>query len=332
MTFSIRLYDTISFSMIFLPCSIVLLVILYYYYCLSGKWLVSKDKVTAPEVSGGWPIFGHLSLLKGPTPSHKTLGKLADKYGPIFSIRLGSHRGLVISSSEMAKQCFTTNDLAMASRPDLIAAKHLGYNNAMFGFTPYGPFWREIRKISTVELLSNHRLDKLKHVRVSEVASFLKDLHKQCTGESSHVTVEMKQWLWDLTLNVVLRMVASKRYSSSATINNHDEKELNLVKSAITEFFRLVGLFVPGDAVPWLGWLDLGGYEKAMKKASRDLDGILSKWLNEHKLKSGVGDRNERDFMDVMLSELDGSTFAGHENDTIIKATIMVRACLLYLT
>ena len=321
-------------------CAIVVLIISYF---SSRKWLVPKGKVTAPEAFGGWPIFGHLGLLKGPQPAHKTLGAMADRCGPVFAIRIGSHRGLVVSSSEMAKECFTTNDLALASRPDMLAAKYFGYGNAMFGLAPYGPFWREIRKIATLEFLSNRRLEMLKHVRVSEVAAFLKELHKHWATKrsscsmnhdpnSGRVLVEMKQRISDMALNVILRMVAGKRYSCSDDDDDQDRdvKEARLIKRTIKEFFKLIGLFVPGDAVPWLGWLDLGGYEKAMKKAANELDGILGQWLEEHKRKrddlavNSTEGKKELDFMDVMLSALHGSDYAGHDADTINKATVSV--------
>ena len=91
---------------------------------------------------------------------------MADKYGPLFTIKLGLHLALMLTSWEMAKE-FTTNDLAVSSWPKLVAKIHLCYNYAMFGFAPYGPYWRELYKITTLELLSNSQLKKLSNVRVS---------------------------------------------------------------------------------------------------------------------------------------------------------------------
>ena len=325
-------------------------VTLLIWYCLSRKWgSVGKAKLgkLAPEAAGGWPIFGHLPLLKGPMPSHHILGAMADQYGPIFTIRLGWHQGLVVSSSEMAKECFTINDLGLASRPKLIIGKHMGYNYALFANAPHGPYWREIRKIATVELLSSRRLELLKHIRVSEVTTFLKELHKHWNTITERtkddiVLVEMKQWFGDLNLNVILRMIAGKRYS---TANNYDvsgcddhENEGQQVQKAIKEFLDLFGTFVPGDVIPYLRWLDLGGYEKAMKKTAKELDGFLSEWLDEHKRKKGRADvveddenRNEKDFMDVMLSLLEGSNLAGYDPDTVNKATSLVCVLIMFI-
>jgi len=137
---------------------------------LFSHYLLKRSRVglakTVPIAPGAWPVIGHLPLLGGTQPPHLTLGAMAEKYGSLFTIKLGLHPALVVSSWDMAKECFTTNDLALSSRPNLVAAKHMGYNYAMVGFTPHGPYWRELRKIITLELLSTRRLDQLAYIRV----------------------------------------------------------------------------------------------------------------------------------------------------------------------
>ena len=84
----------------------------------------SKNKVL-PEASGAWPLIGHLHQLGGSKPAHIALGNMAEKYGPIFTIWLGVHRTIVVSSWEIAKECFTTNDKAFANRPKGLAPEIL---------------------------------------------------------------------------------------------------------------------------------------------------------------------------------------------------------------
>ena len=80
------------------------------------------------------------------------------------------------------------------------------------------------------------------------------------------------------------------------------------------------------DAIPFLGWLDLSGHEKAMKKTAKELDGILGEWLEEHKRKRASSEnKGEEDFMDIMLRVLDGAELEGYDADTINKATCLVR-------
>ncbi|KAL6126311.1 hypothetical protein ACLB2K_074362 [Fragaria x ananassa] len=284
-----------------------------------------------PKAAGAWPIFGHLPLLGGPQPPHMTLGNMADKYGPLFTIKLGVHRALVVSSWDVAKECLTTNDKAFADRPKALGPEIMGYN-AMFGFSPYGPYWRQVRKLTTLHILSNHKLKLLEHVRASEVkmsTRLIFDMWEQNKGVSNKVLVEMKRWFGDLTLNVMFRMVVGKRFSVANSAQENVENEI--FRKALGEFLRLGGEFIISDAVPYLRWLDLGGYEKAMKKTAKELDGALQKWLEEHKQKRSTNSLHdvdgENDFMDMMLTVLDDDSreeFAGSITpDTINKATCL---------
>ncbi|GAB2291352.1 hypothetical protein Dimus_025610 [Dionaea muscipula] len=277
-----------------------------------------------PQAKGSWPIIGHLHMLRSSKdPLHVTLAKMADAYGPIFTIRLGVHRTVVISNPELAKQCFTKNDLAVASRPKGIACELLCYNYAMFGVAPYGPYWRETRKISTAELLSGHRLDLLKHVRTSEVELATKELYRLWvegrSEDGSGATVELKQWFNDLTLNIIGRMVAGKRlYGSGAAT-----EEARRCQKAWAGMFHLLGTLVVADFIPLLRWLDLGGHQKRLKEGAKELDSILQGWLDEHRQKI-TKDEND-DFIDVLLSILANSkNLGGYEPDVVNKSTVMV--------
>ncbi|XVF36193.1 hypothetical protein REPUB_Repub19eG0037100 [Reevesia pubescens] len=322
-----------EFLLPYLSNSVIWLVALLFfsYYLILLRSKIDKSKNYVPQAKGAWPIIGHLPLLRGPKLPHITLGDLADKYGPIYGIKLGVHPALVVSSWEMAKEIFTNHDVAVASRPYMTATKHLGFDYAMFGFGPYGPYWREMRKIVNLELLSNHRLELLKHVRVSEVETSLKELYKLWIDKkdsSNHALVEMNQWFGDLSLNVVFRMVAGKRYFGRGDAKGR-EKEARHCQEVIRKFFHLLGVFVLKDAVPFLGFLDFGGQEKAMKETAKELDSIASEWLKEHKQKRALGeDKDQQDFMDVLLSLLEAETtnlnLSGrYDADTINKTTCL---------
>ncbi|XP_022766492.1 cytochrome P450 CYP82D47-like isoform X2 [Durio zibethinus] len=297
--------------------------LLFFYLVRCSR--VTESKKMAPQAAGAWPIIGHLRLLGGPQLPHITLGALAEKYGPVYSIWIGIHPGLVVSNWEIAKEIFTNYDVAVTNRPGTIAAEHLGFNYAMAGVAPYGSYWREMRKIINTALLSNRRLEILKHVRVSEAEVSIKELYKTWSEEnngSGHVLVEMKQWFGDLTLNVILRMVAGKRYFGSGA--KGEDKKARRCQKAMREWFHLLGVFALKDAVPSLGFLDLGGHEKAMKETAKELDSIASEWLEEHKQKRASGEAKEQDFMDVLLSLLDGTNLATEFGvDTINKANCL---------
>ncbi|KAJ4955620.1 hypothetical protein NE237_012403 [Protea cynaroides] len=305
----------------------IALILLYSRWRVKGNRHQSKGRV-APEPSGAWPILGHLHLLNGQVTVHRTFGAMADKYGPAFMLQLGVKRTLVVSSWEMIKDCFTTNDRAFATRPLSAFGKHLGYDYAVMGLAPYGPYWREIRKIATIELLSKTRLEMLKHVRINEVDLGIKELYSLWSEnhKGTHlVKVDMTQWFGHLTLNIITKILAGKRYYSNVDARFEDEGQR--FRKAISELIHLFGVFIPSDALPYLKWLDLGGYLGAMKCVAKELDSLITNWLEEHRSKAQSGNmEGEVDFIDVMLSIIqvhDKDLKYSHDSDTIIKATIL---------
>ncbi|KAF2324456.1 hypothetical protein GH714_014411 [Hevea brasiliensis] len=167
----------------------------------------------------------------------------------------------------------------------------LGYNYQMFGTSPYGEYWRQIRKLVTLEVLSNHRLEKLKHVRKAEVKVAIEGLYQQWIknkNDSDKLLVEMKRWFFEVNQNVVFKIVVGKRF---VECNKGDEgrDSDDDWRSALRDFFKLMGKFVVSDAFPFLRWLDFGGDEKEMKKTAKELDNIIGGWLHEHKQKRASG-------------------------------------------
>jgi hypothetical protein len=320
---SIHKYHTSSATFM----AAILAFFLFFFFLL---WILRRAKTTGrkptlpPEASGAWPLIGHLHQLGGAKPDHITLGNMADKYGSIFTIRLGVHRAVIVSSWEIAKECFTTNDKAFADRPKAIASELMGYNYAMFGLGPYGPYWREVRKIITLEVLSNHRLEMLKHIQESEVNTSVKEIYDLWV-KNNNVLVDMKRWFGSITLNIVFRMGVGKRFDGSATSKDENE-ENEQCRKAFRNFFELSGTFVAADTLPYLRWLDLGGHERAMKQTAKELDHVVEGWLEEHKRRKVSGEAKvKQDFMDVLLSIVaENKEISDFDADTITKATCLV--------
>ena len=138
-----------------LPCMVFLV--------LSTKFLLHKRKQGKinhlPPSPFALPIIGHLYLLK--QPIHRTLHSLSKKYGPIFSIKLGSRLAVVISSPSAVEECFTKNDIVLANHPFFLSGKYLNYNNTTMGSVEHGEHWRNLRRISALEIFSPPRLTSL---------------------------------------------------------------------------------------------------------------------------------------------------------------------------
>ncbi|GJV90454.1 cytochrome P450 CYP82D47-like protein [Tanacetum coccineum] len=161
-----------------LATSFTVLIVGFILRIINKKWVNSgKNRKPPPQAKGAWPIIGHLHLLGASQIHHKVLGDMAEEHGPIFTIKLGSHQVLVASNVELARDCLTTNDKAFASRPKAQAFELMGYNYAVLGFTPYGDYWRQIRKVIVLEMLSQRRVEMLGNIRVSELRASVRSLY-----------------------------------------------------------------------------------------------------------------------------------------------------------
>ncbi|KAL8477003.1 hypothetical protein ACS0TY_029343 [Phlomoides rotata] len=257
------------------------------------------------------PLLGHLHLLK--FPLHRTCHSLSLKLGPIFSLRLGTRLTVVVSSPAIVEECFTKNDIVLANRPRFIAAKYIGYNYASLAAAPYGDYWRELRRLTTVEVFSNARLNSFQFIRHDEVKLMLKKLCRNSDQNSGRV--ELRPLLSELTFNNIMRMVCGKRYFG--VDKDNDDEESKEIREVIKEAITYGGVSNPVDFFPVLRWIDYKDVEKNLSRITRRMDGFLQ----------GLIDSNRRN--------KDGSTMIHHllslqesepeyYTDVVIKSIIMV--------
>ncbi|KAL4566313.1 hypothetical protein LXL04_030427 [Taraxacum kok-saghyz] len=312
-------------SFVTLAASIICFLLFCHTWLKSGVHRSKNPPV--PEASGSLPIIGHLHLLASSDQApHKLFGSMADKFGPIFTIKLGVYRALVVNNADMAKECLTTNDRVFAGRPKIMASELMAYNYASLALAPYGPYWREMRKIVVLELASQHRVQVLEHIRVSEVKSFVANMYENWVknrGSSETIKVDMTQLFANLNLNMTLRMAFGDGFSRG------DKQKEDEVKNTIKRIVELFGAFVPSDAIPALRWLDIGGYEKEMKKLAKVLDDIIEGWLQDHKKKMSsttqhIDEGENQVFMAALLSRVQEAfkeNIHGFSIDAMVKAT-----------
>nr|WQI83140.1 CYP81B303 [Corydalis yanhusuo] len=259
-----------------------------------------KTPKNLPPTPPSLPILGHLHLLK--KPLHRTLSKFSNKFGPIISLRFGSRPVLVISSPSLAEECFTTNDVVFANRPRLLIGKHLGYNYTNLVWAPYGHNWRNLRKITTLEIFSSNRLQMFSNIRTDEVKSMVKRFGSGFENGGEYRTVEMKQTLFELTLNVMMRMVAGKRYYGEEV---EDMEEAKRFREMVVETFYLAGASNIADFLGGLKWLGINGLEKRVVRLKEKRDVFFRGLIEERRAKTMMNNDEERSkltMIDVLLS------------------------------
>jgi hypothetical protein len=141
--------------------------------------------------------------------------------------------------------------------------------------------------------------------------------------------VVISEWIKSLTLNIITKVIAGKKYFCNHD-NGENEEEAECIGKIIKEFMYASGVPVILDLIPFLGWIDLLGQVKFMKRVAREFDTLVGSWVDEHTTRRLEGEpSNKSDFIDVMLSVNEDMSMFGHTCETIIKATSTLCFCKL---
>ncbi|CAJ1938005.1 unnamed protein product [Sphenostylis stenocarpa] len=256
---------------------------------LAFLWLCRTKKKTnnLPPGPMGLPILGSLNKL-GAYP-HRDLHQLALKYGPVMYLRLGFVPTIVVSSPKAAELFLKTHDLVFASRPRFQAEKYISWGQKNLGFAEYGSYWRNMRKMCTLELLSQTKINSFQSMRAEELDLLIKLLRE---AANDGAVVDLSAKVSTLSADMACRMILGKKYMDQ----DLDEKGF---KAVMQEAMQLVATPNIGDYIPYVGALDLQGLTKRLKLVYKIFDDFFEKIINEHM--ESKGEDRTKDFVDVML-------------------------------
>ncbi|KAJ7969672.1 Cytochrome P450 [Quillaja saponaria] len=260
------------------------------------------------------PILGHLHLL-GNLP-HRKLQTLAKKYGPIMSLRLGHVPAIVVSSPEAAQLFLKTHDAVFSNRPKFQATELMSYGSQGVATTEYGPYWRNIRKLCTLELFSPSKIESYAPLRREEVGLLVESLKRSAVA---HQVVDLSKITSDLIETITFKMILGR--------SKDDKFDM---KGLIQEVGRLAGAFNIADYVPLLGVIDLQGLTRAMKKTSKDMDEMLEKIMEEHEQDPSRQKEHHKNFVDKLLSLLH-QTISPHDEEIQVIDKTHIKAIMLDL-
>nr|CAD1818198.1 unnamed protein product [Ananas comosus var. bracteatus] len=175
-------------------------------------------------------------------------------------LRIGEIPTLVVSSADMAREIMKTHDLCFASRPATKITEILLYNNRNLASSPYGEYWRNVRKLCTIHLLSAKRVQSYHLMREEEVAFMIEKIRQYC---SSPTTIDMSEVLYSFANDMICRVVSGKLFRRG--------RRNELFHELLEENSYLARAFNIEDYFPWLAWLGVFfGLSSRAKRTSRD--------------------------------------------------------------
>ncbi|KAK0604444.1 hypothetical protein LWI29_015768 [Acer saccharum] len=300
-----------EFSLLYTSLSLLIFIIIFKFLLQSRS---SKHK-NHPPSPRALPIIGHLHLLK--EPLHRTLQALSEKHGSVFSLRFGSRNVIVVSSSSAAEECLNKNDVVFANRPRLIMGKYLGYNYTTIALSPYGDHWRNLRRLSAVEIFSSSRLNMFLGIRRDEINILLEKLYGVSSNSTGFAKVELRPMFTELTFNIIMRMVAGKRYYGGEDYGEEAREFRELIK----EMFEYGGASNPADFIPILEWFDYQGLVKRAVSIGKKTDSFLQGLIDEHR-KAAAADKSRNTMISHLLVLQQSQP--DYYTDEIIKGLIIV--------
>ncbi|KAF7153385.1 hypothetical protein RHSIM_Rhsim01G0120400 [Rhododendron simsii] len=184
-----------------------------------------------------------------------------------------------------------TQDVAFANRPPILAVKSMTYNYVDIAFCPYGDYWRQMRKICILELLSAKNVRAFSSIREDEVFHLIESIK---TSSGSPINLANK--ILSLTNDIIFRAAFGKRYGDQDAL-------MPLMKESI----ELAGGFNLCDLFPSFKVLHfLSGMKHKLVRLHEKMDQILENIIDEHEenrrsSEGGNGEAEEEDLLDVLL-------------------------------
>ncbi|KAF5816204.1 putative cytochrome P450 [Helianthus annuus] len=278
-----------------LTISVLALLFLWY------KWMLSyttKGKTSLPPGPSGLPIVGYLPFLG--SNLHERFTEMAHKYGPIFSLRLGSKLHVVVNSMDLVKVVARDLDQTFVNRNTPIVASVITYGEADITFANSKTAqWRNMRKILVSQVMSNASLKASQIFRTREVKKMVHEVYTKIGKK-----VNINEIAFNTQFSVVTSILWGCSKSDEGMGSSHIGDGFHEVEMKIVE---LLGAPNISDLFPWLSWFDLQKRRRDMQRQLEYIDQMFDNIIEERikanssKIDGAVEEDGRKDFLQILL-------------------------------
>ncbi|KAL1810740.1 hypothetical protein ACET3Z_020805 [Daucus carota] len=268
----------------------VLCFLIIVFHFLSERAVKASRKL--PPGPQKLPIIGNIHQLAGEV-QHRVITELSKRYGPIMHLQLAEIPVLVVSSSSIAKEVMKTHDLAFSNRSQLQVSKIMLEGCKDVVFNEYDDYWRQMRKICTVELLTASKVNSFQSIREDEGWKLVESIKSSLDSP-----VNLTHKFGALANAITCRAAIGQR-------SKYQDELVHLIDTmtALGNGFDIADLF------PSYGFLhNVSGIKSKLLKIRTQMHEIFHNIIKEHEEKraSAKLDENgrvvgEEDLVDVLL-------------------------------
>ncbi|XP_071490918.1 cytochrome P450 1A1-like [Diadema antillarum] len=265
---------------------------------------VKSSKNDAKPLPGPWgiPVLGNM-LSIGQKAPHISLMKMAEKFGNIFQIRLGSRPVLVLNGYEAIRKALVKQPTVFAGRPDLLTFDMIRSRYSpgcgSLSFSTYSENWKLHRKLAESSLRHFTACGQVKFVErvvsteAGELAKHISDAVNNNSGDGSTDKAQNMRLAIRLAVgNIICWFMFNKRQS-------YDDKVLLKLLDISNRFTEATGSGNPVDFLPWMKVFvtkSTNNFQELLKEFNGFVRNMITKHHEQYE------DGSERDIIDHLVS------------------------------
>nr|XP_027081590.1 geraniol 8-hydroxylase-like [Coffea arabica] len=290
---------------------------IFLFWCMVAFIKSRRGKVLLPPGPRGLPVVGYLPFLG--TNLHTEFAELAHQYGPIFKLQLGNKLCVVLSSPPLIREITRDQDVVFANRDPPIVAVAATYGGLDIAWSPYGAYWRNMRKMFVREMLSGRNLDACYDLRKSEVRKAV-----EYVSTKVGTVVDIGELIFLTEVKVIMSMLwggtldAEKQSKVGPEFRGAVEQIVGTIaKPNISDFFPILARF------------DIQGIEKQVKALLKKVDEIVDAVIDErikmvpNNVEDPIRNEAEKDFIQILLELVKLENEGEKITLTQVKAIVM---------
>ncbi|XP_062443834.1 cytochrome P450 2W1-like [Rhea pennata] len=291
-------------------CGLCILLLLAVLYVSKG---LKQSVLNMPPGPFPLPVIGNLHLLDI-RRQDKSLMKISEKYGPVFTVHLGFQRTVVVTGYEAVKEALLNTADIFSDRPAIPIFYHIQHGNGVFFSSQ--ELWKTTRRFTMATMRDLGMGKRLSEERILEELHFLIDLIKSFKGGPFRL-----RFLNTAPTNITFAILFGRRFDykdpTFVTLLRLIDEVMLLLGSPFLHLFNFY---------PFLGFLFKP--HKMILKKKEEVCVILNKHIKESK--KNVNGNNLMSYIDALVfkqqEEKDRSNTSFYDANVLASALDLLMA------